>query len=66
MATDLAAAVLESSGVSAGQDKSSLSLVDKDLNTVDACAVFSHYVKFTVTPFFVVCFILCMCQPILT
>jgi len=47
--TDLAAAVLESSGVSVGKDKSSLSLVDKDLNTVYVCTTFGHYVKFTVT-----------------
>ena len=48
--TELAAAVLEPSGVSVGKDKSSLSLVDKDLNTVhDVCTVFGHYVKFTVT-----------------
>ena len=47
--TELAAAVLEPSGVSVGKDKSSLSLVDKDLNTVDVCTVFGHYVRFTVT-----------------
>ena len=35
--TDLTAAVLESSGVSVGKDNSSLSLVDKHLNTVDVC-----------------------------
>ena len=47
--TDLAAAVLESNGVSVGKDKSSLSLVAKDLNTVAVCTAFGHYVKFTVT-----------------
>ena len=35
--------------MSVGKDKSSLSLVDNDLNTVDVCTVFSHYVKFTMT-----------------
>ena len=48
--TDLSAAVLEfNSGVSVGKDKSSLSLVDKDLNTVDVCTAFGHFVKFAVT-----------------
>ena len=47
--TDLAAAVLESNGVSVGKDKSSLSLVAKNLNTVAVCTAFGHYVKFTVT-----------------
>ena len=46
--TDLTAAVLESSGVSVGKDKSSLSLIDKHLNTVDVCTAFGHFVKFTV------------------
>ena len=45
---DLSAAVLESSGVSVGKDRSSLSLVDKHLNTVDVCIAFGHFVKFTV------------------
>ena len=35
--------------MSVGKDKSSLSLIDNDLNTVDVCTVFSHYVKFTMT-----------------
>ena len=63
--TDLAAAVLESSGVSVGKDKSSFPLVDKDLNTVDVCTVFCHYVKFTVTPNSGVYCILRICQSIL-
>ena len=41
--TDLAAAVLESRGVSVGKEKSSLCLVDKDLNSIDVCNVFGHY-----------------------
>ena len=41
---DLAAAVQEC----VGTNMSSLSLIDKDLNTVDVCTVFGHYVKFTV------------------
>ena len=35
--------------VRAGKDKSSLSLIHKDLNTVDVCTAFGHYGKFTVT-----------------
>ena len=38
--TNLAAALLESSGVSDGKDKSSMPIVDKDLNTVHVCTVF--------------------------
>ena len=41
--TNLAAAVLKSRGMSVGKDKSSLSLVDKDLNSIDVCTVFGHY-----------------------
>ena len=44
--TELTAAVLESSGVSV---ESSLSLVEKELNTVDVCSTFGHFVKFTVS-----------------
>ena len=47
--TNLTAAVLESSGVSVGKDKSSLPLVNKELNTVDVCTAFGHFVKFPVT-----------------
>ena len=47
--TDLTAAILKSSGVSVGKDKSSLSLVDIELNTVYVCTAFGHFVKFTVT-----------------
>ena len=43
---DLTAAVLESSGVSV---EPSLSLVEKELNTVDVCSTFGHIVKFTVS-----------------
>ena len=47
--TDLAESVPEYSSVSIGKDRSSLSLVDKDLNTTDVCTAFGHFVKFTVT-----------------
>ena len=46
---DLSAAILESDGVSVGKDKSSLSVVEKELNTVDVCAAFGLLVKFTVS-----------------
>ena len=43
--TKLAAAVLESNGVSVGRDKFSLSLVEKELNAVDV----GYFIKFTVS-----------------
>ena len=42
--TELAAAVLEFNGVSVGRDKFSLSLVEKELNTVDVCTAFGHFI----------------------
>ena len=44
---DLSAAILESDGVSVGKDKSSLSVVEKELNNVDVCAAFGLFVKFS-------------------
>ena len=46
---DLSAAILESDGMSVGKDKSSLSVVAKELNTVDVCAAFGLFVKITVS-----------------
>ena len=46
---DLSAAILESDSVSVGKDKSSLSVVAKELNTVDVCSAFGLFVKFTVS-----------------
>ena len=46
--TELTAAILDSSGVSVGKDKSSLFLVENYLNTADICTAFGHFIKFTV------------------
>ena len=35
--------------MSVGKDKSSLSVVEKELNNVDVCAAFGLFVKFTVS-----------------
>ena len=35
--------------MSVGNDKSSLSVVAKELNTVDVCAAFGLFVKFTIS-----------------